>query len=305
MVKNKPTLYYLVGLPASGKSTYANKLKEEHDCQIFSSDSIREELYGDENIQKDNQKVFNILHKRIRECLRSGHDACYDATNVKSKNRRAFMQYINKVKCVKKCIIIATPYEKCLHNNLNRKRVVPEYAIKNMYMSWETPYVNEGWDNIDIVYQDEGDVDKDIYSWLKEHIDYEQDNPNHSLTLGDHCISVGYDIWHKYYDPILFCAGLLHDCGKPFTKDFKNHKGEETNIAHYYNHQHVGAYNSLFFIYPENVQMLDVSVLISLHMHPYSWKDNEDKMKSKYRRIWGDKLFEDVMKLHEVDKYSH
>ena len=36
----------LVGLPASGKSTYAEKLKEK-EYHIHSSDSIREELTGD------------------------------------------------------------------------------------------------------------------------------------------------------------------------------------------------------------------------------------------------------------------
>ena len=53
----KPILTVLVGLPGSGKSTYANKIKNAILC---SSDKVREELYGDENIQGDKQKVFRI-----------------------------------------------------------------------------------------------------------------------------------------------------------------------------------------------------------------------------------------------------
>ena len=45
------TLYMMVGLPASGKSTYAKLLAEEVDGIIVSSDAIRKEWYGDENIQ--------------------------------------------------------------------------------------------------------------------------------------------------------------------------------------------------------------------------------------------------------------
>ena len=43
---NKPTLFCLCGLPASGKSTYAKELSKKENATIYSSDAIREELYG-------------------------------------------------------------------------------------------------------------------------------------------------------------------------------------------------------------------------------------------------------------------
>ena len=55
-------LVYLVGLPASGKSTRC-KYYEEHGFKIFSSDTIRAEIYGDESEQGNPKKVFQILHK--------------------------------------------------------------------------------------------------------------------------------------------------------------------------------------------------------------------------------------------------
>ena len=48
---NKPTFTMMVGLPGSGKSTYAKELAERTNAKICSSDAIREELTGDISIQ--------------------------------------------------------------------------------------------------------------------------------------------------------------------------------------------------------------------------------------------------------------
>ena len=79
----------MVGLPGSGKSTYAKQLSEETNAVICSSDTIREELYGDENSQDNNDEVFKILHSRIKENLKNGKNVIYDATNINSKRRKA------------------------------------------------------------------------------------------------------------------------------------------------------------------------------------------------------------------------
>lgn len=87
----------LVGLPGSGKSTYAEKLKKEG-YMIHSSDAIREELTGDINSQDNNPEVFGVLHKRVKEDLKSGHSCVYNATNMSRKRRKAFLDEISKSK---------------------------------------------------------------------------------------------------------------------------------------------------------------------------------------------------------------
>lgn len=62
MNKEMPTFVLMVGLPASGKSTYAQELAEEMRAVICSSDAIRKELFGDENSQDNNEEVFKLLH---------------------------------------------------------------------------------------------------------------------------------------------------------------------------------------------------------------------------------------------------
>ena len=89
----------IVGLPASGKSTYAKELSEKYNANIHSSDVIREELSGDVNNQNINSKVFQTLHSRIKEDLRNGKNCIYDATNINYKRRMAFLQELNKIPC--------------------------------------------------------------------------------------------------------------------------------------------------------------------------------------------------------------
>lgn len=84
---NRPTLTMLCGLPGSGKSTYAKQLSDETNAIICNSDAIRRELFGNENLQENNDTVFKILHSRIKENLKSGHDVIYDATNIHSKRQ--------------------------------------------------------------------------------------------------------------------------------------------------------------------------------------------------------------------------
>ena len=59
----------LVGVAGSGKSSLAHDLYLQfsnfgNEIDIYSSDALRLELYGDENDQTHNAEVFEELHKR-------------------------------------------------------------------------------------------------------------------------------------------------------------------------------------------------------------------------------------------------
>ena len=75
---------------------------------IYSSDDIREELYNDVNNMENNNKVFDVLHQRIRDTLIDGKDCVYDATNMNWKRRRAFLESIKKIECYKVAVVVAT-----------------------------------------------------------------------------------------------------------------------------------------------------------------------------------------------------
>ena len=72
---DRPKLIILVGIPGSGKTTYANNYMVLNSNTIhLSSDAIRKELYGDENIQGDPAEVFSLMQKRAVEALNDGYN---------------------------------------------------------------------------------------------------------------------------------------------------------------------------------------------------------------------------------------
>lgn len=311
---NRPIFCMMVGLPCSGKSTKTQQLAKEYDANIHSSDAIREELTGDINNQENNALVFQTLHQRVKSDLRNGKSCIYDACCVHYKERMAFLQELKHIQCEKICVLMATPYHVCLERSAKRDRTVPEYVIKRMYKNFDVPWYYEGWDVIEVEYapNSEGSLGMPR-EWIDNVRDYNQDNSHHALTLGEHC-------WQavKYIDQYerehieskssnsnaLRYATMLHDCGKPFCKTFKNGKGEITEQAHYYSHEHTGSYDSLF--YDKACYELKVAVLIRWHMQPYFWERNDnEKLRNKYRKLWGDSLYNDIMKLHEADKNAH
>ena len=311
----KPTMVMMCGLPASGKSTYAKELSEKINAVVLSSDTLRLEMFGDETDQNHNQQVFQELHKRIKECLRSNNNAIMDCTNISSKRRRAFLNELKKIDCIKNCVIMATPYKQCLENNKSRERKIPEWVIEKMYRKWQTPHTFEGFDKIDIEYWDDKHFveETDIVDSL---LDFDQQNPHHSLTLGEHLLKTWQTCRLNDFNLIdsldILSACLMHDCGKPFVKAFTNAKGEPTNIAHYYGHEHVSAYESLFiqqgvlkegwdYIIPN---IVNVSALVAWHMQPYYYENNT-KLENKYRKIWGEQFYNKLMVLHEADKNAH
>lgn len=303
---NKPKCIVLVGLPASGKSTYAQTLAKEHNAIIFSSDSLREEMYNDINCQEHNQELFVELHKRIKDCLRSGKSAIMDSTNINYKRRMAFLAELKNIPCEKICVFMFTPYEECLRRNAARDRKVPEYVVKRMYTSINIPYWYEGWDDIEVVGpQSIGyTVDKTVNNL----IDYDQGNSHHSLTLGNHMWET-YDYYCKHFvdedkDTVGSIAAVLHDMSKPFCKTNINSRGIDDGNVHYYSHQFTSAYDSLY-VY-SMFDRLDIAIRIMWHMQPYFWaKDNNEKLHNKYRKLWGEDLYQDVMNLHEADRNAH
>ena len=297
----------MIGIPASGKTSLAEQIAKSEDAEIVSSDNIRKELYGDENIQGDNNKVFRILQDRVVKGLKANKNMIYDATNISYKTRMAFLQRIGKLDVEKIAIMVATPYEQCLIRNSQRERQVPEEVIKRMHYNFYVPQYFEGWDDIQIKYTN------DYMFFFGDLEDIEQDNPHHKLTVLEHCMETE-DILAKQNGRLsipINLAGRLHDIGKLKTKTFINSKGEKTDIAHFYNHEKVSAYDSLFYVnLRSRIEMmkdeefaLETIKLIQWHMLP--WTKMSEKTEQKYKKLLSENFWSDLMILHKADEEAH
>lgn len=307
-----PKLIMLVGLPGSGKSVLAKQISKTENADIFSSDQIREELCNNVNEQKLNNEVFQILHKRIKENLSKGNNSIYDATNISYKRRKDFLSQLNKINCYKKCIVVATPFEICQMQNNNRERIVPDYVINNMYKKFDIPYFYEGWDEIKLHYINDNykNIYGNINTLINDYLEYDQNNEHHKLTLGNHLLKTKEYI-EKYYDTsdtsisskTLKIAAILHDSGKPYCKTYKDKKGNIDKNAHYYGHEHVGSYNSLFYETEDNYNKLLVATLIRWHMQMHYIK-KESHAEDKYKFLLGN-LWSGLELLNKADIAAH
>lgn len=296
---NFPKFIMLIGLPGSGKSTWAEKyIKENSNTLIISSDKIRKELFNDENSQEDNNRVFYEMEIRTLQNLNNGVDVIYDATNVVRKRRKVLLDKLPTF-VIKEAYEIWTPITVCIDRDIHRERHVGKDVINKFVKIYQPPFFDEGWDHINYLMNDENfDAEKfkdEIYSMMDE----PHDNPHHTLDILEHCNKCERIMSTKQnVSKYLITAAKYHDCGKPFVKDFHNSKQEETTIAHYYNHQNVGSYLIPGLLQGDDLcTVINVSWLVNVHMEPY--------LETKYYKQLPTFLKKYIDLLHEADVEAH
>lgn len=98
------TLYIMVGLQGSGKSTKAKEIANETGAVIISLDSIREEVAGSRKNWHENPDIFNntmsrsianIQNAMVEWHLKNGESVIVDNMNLKSRYV-AFFQELSK-----------------------------------------------------------------------------------------------------------------------------------------------------------------------------------------------------------------
>ena len=288
---NRPRFIILVGIPGCGKTTYAKSLSVRIGGIHISSDAIRKELYGDENIQDDPGKVFSLMHNRTLEALGNGIDVVYDATNVSRKDRASIMSKMPKyVNC--ECHIVWAPIETCIERDAQRERSVGKEVIDRMVKRFQAPYYDEGFDSIEVIMPNIFDVLGYMYD-MATSINIPHDNPYHTYSIYTHCEAAGEYLRDRTDNYELIQAGCRHDIGKAYTKAFKDTKGNDTDVAHYYQHQCVGAWQSDGIVKSTPY----IAWLISTHMEPF--------FKSKYYNNLPPFMKKDIDLLHEADLNAH
>ena len=290
----RPKLILLVGIPGSGKTTYARSYIEQLPRAVhLSSDAIRKELYGDENILGNPREVFSLMQKRAIEALNDGKDVAYDATNITRKDRTGIINACPEFAKIE-CHIIWAPIEECIKRDASRERTVGKEVIDRMLKRFQAPFFDEGIDEIKVILPD--NFNKMQYTnTIFKLMEIPHDNPHHTLNILDHCLAADKYIIRKtgeYCNDIGY-ASLFHDIGKPYVKAFIDSKGNPCDVAHYYQHQCVGAWMS----YGSEYVTPYVAWLISTHMDPF--------LNTKYYNKLPSYLKKDIDLLHEADLVAH
>ena len=92
------TLYVMVGIPGSGKTTWANEfLNCRNNCLYISRDTIRMKmLKPDEDYFKHEDDVFKEFCNEITKDLKFGYDVIADATHLSINSRKKLLNGLRR-----------------------------------------------------------------------------------------------------------------------------------------------------------------------------------------------------------------
>jgi predicted kinase len=145
-------LFFLIGLPGSGKSYLADNLIAQHpDCQIISTDTIRAKLFGDEAAQGAWLQVWGEVEKQFLQAISQKQTAIYDATNAKSRHRRAAIARARELGFTEITgLWLDISLNMCIERNQQRERQIPEEVILQMHhqLQGAPPNLEDGFDSL-------------------------------------------------------------------------------------------------------------------------------------------------------------
>jgi predicted kinase len=141
-------LIVLVGLPGSGKSTWAAR-----QCAgVLSSDAVRALLTGDAENQAANRLVFPTLRYLLEMRVKAGMEVTIlDATSLTPKERRAWVRTAESLGCDAEAVFFDTPLALCKSRNVARSRVVPEDVMDRFAARLIQPSEDEGFTSVTVV----------------------------------------------------------------------------------------------------------------------------------------------------------
>ena len=309
-------LNIMIGMPGSGKTSYAKKHLLTSNSVYLSSDQTRIDMYGFED-QTHNGEVFERMKQETILALQNDFDVIYDATNLIRKRREALIKDVkNRVSNIEiNAYLCCTPINIVLERNMTRtERQLPWDKLVQMIQSIEPPMYYEGFDNIYLI---DGGMYNDVYDYnnlLEKYEDYCQFNPYHNETLSEHMTAVakkaeelGTNLKNGIDRNILWQAARYHDISKPYTKQFNCKKGYNT----YYGHEKVSTY--MYMCHVRKQQIIDelnrvhlsdssyqIGALILNHME---WYRREDMTPIK-ELFNDDDLYYMLELLHEADLWG-
>lgn len=156
-------IHLLVGIPGSGKSTYAKELKIELNCDIISTDTVR-----NEHPEWIEPMIWVEVYKRSAEALKNNVDVIFDATNATEKVRKRFVDEVSKydVEVKMGAYFFDTPWEECTNrvikrNTMPNERYLPPEVVESYGKSITKPKISEGFSFVKVIRN--GIIEEEIY----------------------------------------------------------------------------------------------------------------------------------------------
>ena len=159
-----PKCTILVGVPASGKSTWHRIKFGDYSTNVASTDKIIETVaseYGmtyDEGFKELIQFAEKIMWRQITTYLMRGNDFIIDRTNLTAKSRAKFIQKLKLHRYEIEAVVFPEVGSEALSKEEWKRRLdsrpgktIPQEALDRMVDSYEIPLESEGFTRITFV----------------------------------------------------------------------------------------------------------------------------------------------------------
>lgn len=221
-MENKVKLLALIGISASGKSTYARKLEAEGWVRV-EKDDIREDrrLFPDGyKYPKDERKVVKERDRLVREALRSGQNVVSADTNLNPQNIKQLISIAKEFDAVFEIddTFLNVPLRELIERDSKREKSIGEQAIREQFHKWvkKLPTFVEWDDNLPVCVI--SDIDGTLTLGPKNRSPYEWHKVgNDDVNIGTAHILDGVKVIN--YAKVIIFSGRDEVC-RPETEDW-------------------------------------------------------------------------------------
>ena len=149
MIMNR--LYMLVGIPASGKTTWANNQSFTKDCVIISTDQYVEEYAAQtgktytEAFQEYMPIAVDRMTDAVIEAREAGRNIIWDQTSTSIGTRAKKFRMLPNYYAI--AVVFPIPERQELERRLASRpnKIVPIDVVDRMIGNWEEPTLEEGF----------------------------------------------------------------------------------------------------------------------------------------------------------------
>jgi predicted kinase len=148
------TLYVMVGVPGSGKSTWIKNQTWASDCVVVSTDQLVEQYAAEQG--KTYSEVFEeympsatvAMVDLVKEAQQLGRDIIWDQTSTTIATRAKKLRMLPDYKAI--AVVMNTPDIEELNGRLNSRlgKVIPQHVMESMISNFEMPTEEEGFSEI-------------------------------------------------------------------------------------------------------------------------------------------------------------
>ena len=154
-----PKCVILIGVPASGKSTWIfHQNLGDNDC-VISTDNIIQDI-AHEYVMSYDQAFKNLIGfaKEVMwndfvNAYSCGDNIYIDRTNLSAKSRKKFIDRLKKQNYSIEAVVFETPEKDEWERRLNSRvgKTIPKHVLDSMVNSYEIPLKSEGFENITFI----------------------------------------------------------------------------------------------------------------------------------------------------------